>query len=98
MFSDVAGSPDLVLLNLRPTREKIVVSKAVARISFAGLSIPALSAVSARPALAALKFGGYQLSQLAQSSKMFESVALLLFGIGFIGLAFVVRRWQAAPE
>jgi len=72
--------------------------KAIARILIVGLSILALSSVIARSALAAIKFGSYQLSQLAQSSKMLESVALLLFGIVFIGLASVVRRWQASAE
>ena len=72
--------------------------KAIARISVVGLAVLALSAVIARPTLAAIKFGSYQLSQLAESHKMLESGALLLFGIGFIAVASVVRKRQAAAE
>jgi hypothetical protein len=73
-----------------------VFSKAIGRIAVVGLATLAASAVIARPALAALKYGSYELSQLAETSKLFEVEALLVFGIAFFGLAFVVRRWQAS--
>jgi len=55
-------------------------------------------AILARPALAAIKLGSIQLLQLAQSPKMLESAALVLFGVGFFALAFVVRRFQPSTE
>jgi len=42
--------------------------------------------------------GSIQLLQLAQSPKMLESAALVLFGVGFFALAFVVRRFQPSAE
>ncbi len=39
-----------------------------------------------------------QLSQLTQSPKMLESAVLVLFGIGFLALAFIVRRFQSTAE
>jgi hypothetical protein len=76
----------------------IVVSKTLARIGAVAAGALAVSAVAARPALAALRYGSYELSQLAQSSKLFECEALVLFGIGSICLAFVVRKWQSSVE
>jgi hypothetical protein len=75
-----------------------LVSNAAARITVIGSAAMAISAVIARPALAALKYGSHELSELAASSKLFECEALILFGISFIGIAFVVRRWQPPTE
>jgi hypothetical protein len=75
-----------------------VVSKAIVRIAVVGLATLGISSGLARPALAALKYGSYELSQLAASSKLFECEALVIFGFGFIGLAFLVRRWQVPAE
>jgi hypothetical protein len=57
-----------------------------------------ISAILARPAMAVIRLGSMQLSQLAQSPKMLESAALVLFGAVFLALAFVVRRFQASTE
>ena len=57
-----------------------------------------ISAILAWPALAAIRSGTFQLYQFAQSPKTLESAALVLFGVGFLGLAFVVRRFQASTE
>jgi hypothetical protein len=78
--------------------EKNVLSKAIARVLVIGSAALAVSTLIARPAWAALRYGSYQLSQLAQSSKLFECEALLAFGIGFIGLAVLVRKWQSSEE
>jgi hypothetical protein len=78
--------------------ENIVVSKELTRIGAVVAGTLTLSAVAARPALAALKYGSYELSQLAQSSRLFECQALVLFGIGSIFLAFVLRKWQDSAE
>jgi hypothetical protein len=73
-------------------------SKAAVRIAVVGLATLGISSGLARPALAALKYGTYELSQFAASSRLFECEALVISGIGFIGLAFLVRRWQASAE
>jgi len=48
--------------------------------------------------LAVIRLGSVQLSQITQSPKMLESAALVLFGIGFLALASVVRRLQTSAE
>jgi uncharacterized membrane protein YdcZ (DUF606 family) len=55
-------------------------------------------AILARPALAVIRQGNVQLSQITQSPKMIESAALVLFGIGFLALASVVRRTKTSTE
>jgi len=75
-----------------------VFSKAIVRVLVVGLAALGVSTVVARPALAALRYGSYQLSQLAGSSKLFECEALLAFGVGFISLAVLVRKWQISEE
>jgi hypothetical protein len=78
--------------------EMNVFSKALVRVLVVGSAALAVSTVVARPAWAALKYGSYQLSQLAGSSKLFECEALLAFGVGFISLAILVRKWQSSEE
>jgi hypothetical protein len=75
-----------------------VFSKAITRIVLAGTSALAISTFVARPAWAALKYGTYELSQLAETSKMFECQALVVCGACFIGFAILVRKWQASEE
>jgi hypothetical protein len=75
-----------------------VFSKAIKRVLVIGISALVLTTLVARPAWAALKYGSYELSQLTESSKLFECQALLVFGAGFIGLAVLVRKWQASEE
>ena len=65
---------------------------------YVGSILTVILAVFARPALAAIKLGGVQLSRLAESPKTLEAAALVLFGIGFLALAFVVRRFQAPVQ
>jgi hypothetical protein len=75
-----------------------VFSKAIRRILVIGSLALVVTTLVARPAWAALKYGGYELSQLTESSKLFECQALLVFGVAFIGLAVLVRKWQASEE
>ena len=73
-------------------------SKLWVRASKVAIFLAVILAVLARPALAAIRFGSLQLSQLAQSPKVLESAALVLFGIGFLALAFLVRRLQSTAD
>ncbi len=81
-----------------PSREKILASKLWKRAFYVASFVAVISAILARPALAVIRMGSVQLSGLAQSPKVLESVALVLFGIGFLALASVVRRFQASTE
>ena len=81
-----------------PSREKILASKLRIRVLFVASFLAAISAILARPALAVIRMGSVQLSELTESPKALESAALVLFGIGFLALAFVVRRFQASTE
>jgi hypothetical protein len=82
----------------RSLREKILASKLCVRVLKAAVFLAVISAILTRPALAAIRLGSIQLSQLAQSPRMLESAALAVFGIGFLALAFVVRCFQASTE
>lgn len=73
-------------------------SKFWVRLSCVVTLVSGVSALLARPALAAIKLGSVQLSHLTDSPKLLESAALVLFGAGFFALAFVVRRLQATAE
>ena len=73
-------------------------SKFWVRLSCVVTPMSAVSAVLAKPALAAVKLGTVQLSHLTDSPKTLESAALVLFGVGFIALAFVVRRLSGPAE
>jgi len=79
-------------------KEKILASKLWVRTLSVTSCAAAISAILARPALAAIRLGSVQFSAFAQSPKVMESAALVLFGIGFLALAFVVRRFQASTE
>jgi len=68
------------------------------RALYVGSIVAVISAILARPALAVIRLGSVQLSEFTQSTKTLESAALVLFGIGFLALAFVVRRFQSTTE
>ena len=78
--------------------EKTLVGNTLPKILRNGVLIAIPSAVLVRPALAAIKLGGAHLSQLAESSRSFESAALVLFGVGFLTIASAVRRWQSSSN
>jgi hypothetical protein len=78
--------------------EHILTSKIWVRALGVGSILAVISAILARPALAVIRLSSVQLSEFTQSPKTLESAALVLFGIGFLALAFVVRRFQSATE
>jgi formate hydrogenlyase subunit 3/multisubunit Na+/H+ antiporter MnhD subunit len=82
----------------RSSREKILESKLWLRVLYVALFLVGISAILARPAMAVIRLGSVKFSQLAQPPKMLESAALVLFGIGFLALASVVRRFRASTE
>lgn len=73
-------------------------SKLWVRIFYVASILTVILAAFARPALAVIIQGGIQLSRLAESPKTLEAAELVLFGIGFLALAFVVRRFQAPAQ
>jgi len=81
-----------------PAREIILASKLWIRVFYVASFLAVISAILARPALAVIRMGSIQLSVLTQSPRALESAALVLFGIGFLALAFVVRRFQASTD
>jgi len=81
-----------------PLREKILPNKLWVRVFYVASFVAVISAILARPALAVIRLGSVQFSQLTESPKVLESAALVVFGIAFLVLAFVVRRFQASTE
>lgn len=90
--------PGIVQGGTRSLGEKILASKPWVRVFYVASAPAVVSAILARPALAAIRSGSIQMSQLTQSPRMLESAALVLFGIGFLALASIVRRFPSAAE
>ena len=76
--------------------ENTLTGKTVAKILRGSLLVAVPCAIFAGPTLAAIKLGSSHLSQLAESSRAFESASLVVFGIGFLSVASAIRRWQSS--
>ena len=75
-----------------------MVSKRASRVFIVSIAVLGLSAVVTRPALAAIRLGGLHLAQLAHSTPLLESKALVFCGIAFLSVAFLVRRLRPAEK